>query len=65
MDREKRARNWASLLIRIRMIEIFPTEKSNNTNLVQGYSIVFHSQDLHWKFVQNLEHHCDQLIFST
>ena len=70
MDRENRARNWASLLIKIRMIGIIPTEKSKNANLVQGYSIVFHSQDLHWnyfhKFVQNLKHHFDhQLIFTT
>ena len=69
MESENRARNWASLLIKMRMVEIFPTEKSTNANLVQGYSIVFHSQDLHWnyfhKFVQNLEHHCGQLIFPT
>ena len=36
MEREKRARNWASLL-------------------VQGYSIVFHNQDLHLPSIRELK----------
>ena len=62
MDRENRARNWASLLKYPEKNGIFPTENSKIKDLVQGYSIVFHSQDLHWNYFHNFVQNLDKIL---